>query len=381
MIYTPHGAIETPSFVPVATWGNLKGIEPWEFLRTGAQVLIANTYHLYLRPGIEVLSSFGGLHHFMGWHRPIMTDSGGFQAFSLGIKRKNPSSKIFPVASFGIKAPKTNRKELAEIREDGILFRSYIDGSSHHWTPENCMEYQLKIGSDILFTLDECTAYDHDYYYTKQSLERTIRWTKRCYQYFKEKEAMGKRLYGILQGGNFKDLRIKATEELLKLDLDGYAIGGYLGSSRDEMLEILGWIMPLLPQDKPRHLLGIGTIKDIIPIVKMGIDTFDCIAPSKLASTGTFYVDTENPIVLRIKKTCFKDDSDPLDINCNCHTCKNYSKAYIHHLFKINDPLGPKLLNIHNHSFFEEFLRKIRGKVPCERSSGLHTSQPKDNPC
>ncbi len=345
--------------MPVATWGNFKGAEARELSEIGCQVLISNILHLSIRPGIEVLTAMGGIHKFMGWSKPVMTDSGGFQAFSLGVRKESPSGKLFP-KDMPLRGGGEGSRNLIWIEERGIKFRSYVDGSYSFWTPEDSIRYQIESGSDILFALDECTAHNHDYSYTRESLGRTLRWTKRSLRYFRENGASGGLFFGIVQGGNFKDLRLKALEELLSLNLDGIGIGGYLGRDRDEMLEILSWVVPQIPKETPRHLLGIGTLKDIDPIVRLGIDTFDCIAPSKLAGTGTFYSSAEEGNMERIVRRRFQRDPSPLDPSCHCHTCMNFSRAYLHHLFRIRDPLGIRLLVIHNHAFFERLVSKYR---------------------
>ena len=329
-VNTPHGPIETPVFMPVGTAGTVKAMKPEEVRDMGAQIILGNTYHLYLRPGHEVVKAAGGLHKFMNWERAILTDSGGFQVFSLGAMRK--------------------------ISEEGVEFRSHIDGSKHMLSPEKSMEIQNALGSDIMMAFDECAPYPADRNYVKNSLERTTRWLKRCKEYHKNTEQQS--LFGIMQGGMYKDLRKQSAEEIVELDLPGYAIGGLsVGEPKEIMYEVMDDCVDYLPADKPRYLMGVGSPDCLFEGVERGIDMFDCVLPTRIARHGMAMTSQGR---VNIKNAKYERDFTPLDPNCDCYTCRNYSKAYLRHLFKSDEILSSMLMTTHNLHFLVNTMAGIR---------------------
>ncbi len=377
-IVTDHGVIETPNFVPVATLGSIKALDSVSVRNLGIQAIFSNTYHLHLQPTEEVIYYFGGLHKFMNYNGVIFTDSGGFQAFSLGqalIDRVGKIANIFPNESkinYNFKKSQRMLKDkLALMEEDGIVFKSHLDGKVFKLTPENSIDIQLKLGSDILLTLDECTSPLASYEYTKESTIRSFYWTRRSFEHFiRQKENFRdyrRFLYGIIQGGYYYDLRKWSLENVLSLDFDGYAIGGSLGRSKEDLYEILSWLN--FPRNKPRHLLGIGTINEIFIAIEHGIDTFDCIIPTRYARTGTVFTKYEdnykNNFTLDLTASVYKGKDIkkydlPIDENCSCYTCRNYSVAYLNHLFNANEISAMTLLTIHNLHFYNQLLKNIR---------------------
>lgn len=363
IIKTSHGVIHTPAFVPVATQAAIKGaIEPKDLKAIGIEVVFANTYHLHLRPGEKIIKKLGGLHKFMNFNGVIMTDSGGFQAFSLGWGLAHNIGKIANIFPRETEFKKNNNisektKKLATITEDGVKFRSHIDGAEIFLTPEKSIEIQQKLGADIMLAFDECTSPLHNKEYTTRALERTHKWAIRS---LNAKNNFQQALYGIAQGGAYKDLRQKSAKFISNLSFDGIAIGGSLGKSKSDMLKILSWTTPFLDEQKPRHLLGIGSIEDIENCVKLGIDTFDCVWQTRLARNGTLLVKKGRIIILNSR---FKNDKNPIEKNCGCPTCKNYSRAYLRHLFQAKEMLGARLATIHNLYFTNEFFKKIRQNI------------------
>ena len=336
-VNTPHGPIETPVFMPVGTAGTVKAMKPEEVRDMGAQIILGNTYHLYLRPGHEVVKAAGGLHKFMNWERAILTDSGGFQVFSLGAMRK--------------------------ISEEGVEFRSHIDGSKHMLSPEKSMEIQNALGSDIMMAFDECAPYPADRNYVKNSLERTTRWLKRCKEYHKNTEQQS--LFGIMQGGMYKDLRKQSAEEIVELDLPGYAIGGLsVGEPKEIMYEVLDDCVDYLPADKPRYLMGVGSPDCLFEGVERGIDMFDCVLPTRIARHGMAMTSQGR---VNIKNAKYERDFTPLDPNCDCYTCRNYSKAYLRHLFKSDEILSSMLMTTHNLHFLVNTMAGIRKAIEEDR--------------
>ena len=334
---TPHGSIETPVFMPVGTRATVKAMTPEELENLGAQVILSNTYHLYLRPGHELIEEAGGLHKFMNWHKPILTDSGGFQVFSLG--------------------------DLRKIKEEGVEFRSHIDGSKHFISPEKSIEIQNSLGSDIMMAFDECIPYPATYEYAKQSMERTTRWAKRCKEYHKDWDKQA--LFGIVQGGMYKDLREQSAKELVDLDFPGYAIGGLsVGEPRDLMCEILEFTTPFLPKDKPRYNMGVGTPDYLFESVIRGIDMADCVMPTRIARNGTVMTANGRLVVRNAK---YKKDFNKLDEECTCYTCRNYSRAYIRHLFNVDEILGARLATIHNLHFLINLMENIKTAIKEDR--------------
>lgn len=331
---TAHGRIKTPIFMPVGTVGSVKAIAPDDLEAIGAEIILGNTYHLYLRPGDELVARRGGLHKFSSWNRPILTDSGGFQVFSLSSLRK--------------------------IREDGVEFRSHIDGSRHLFTPENVVQIQRNLHSDIMMVLDECVPYGADYAYTARSLELTTRWAERARLSY-PKGAADNLLFGITQGGFFKDLRRRSIAQLSQIDFDGFAIGGLsVGESKAEMLEFLYDVAPQLPAGKARYLMGVGTPLDIVNGINAGIDMFDCVLPTRNARNGTLYTSLGK---INIKRREFAEDDGPLDPLCTCYTCRNFSRAYLRHLFVSKELLAFRLNSLHNLTYFLDLVRNARAAI------------------
>lgn len=338
IIQTDHGQIETPIFMPVGTAGAVKAVHIPELTEdTHAQIILGNTYHLYLRPGLEIIEKAGGLHKFNGWEKPILTDSGGYQVYSLSNTRK--------------------------LNDEGVIFQSHIDGSRHQFTPENVMDIQRTIGADIIMAFDECTPYPATKEYAKKSMERTTRWAKRCKEAHKNVENQS--LFGIIQGGMYKDLRMESLNNLVELDFPGYAIGGLsVGEPAEEMYEILEYIAPKMPENKPRYLMGVGSPDYLFEAVINGVDMADCVLPTRMARNGTFMT-SEGRIA--IKNAQYKKDFSPLDHECSCYTCQNYSRAYLRHLFKEKEILGLRLATIHNLFFLINLMKRIRIAIKEER--------------
>lgn len=361
-IVTSHGVIQTPAFVPVGTQGSVKSLTPEEITTSGTQLFFVNTYHMYLRPGIEVIEKLGGLHKFMGWDGPIITDSGGFQVFSLG------------------------RRDLVKITDNGVEFRSHWDGSKHLFTPESAMEWQWRMGSDIHIAFDDCTSYPVTHAVAKKSMERTHRWATRSLEEHRKLSLRGaslqatrqsleiaspyersrndskpyQALYGSVQGSVFEDLRKESAKFIASMDFDGIAIGGVaVGESKKEMIHVLDWVTPLLPEDKPRHLLGVGEIDDIFALVERGIDTFDCVIPTRLARTGKLLGNKE----IDITKKIFAEDVRSIEKGCRCYTCVHFSRGYIHHLFHVKELLAYRLATIHNLWFVHRLVKDIREAI------------------
>ena len=339
VIHTEHGDIPTPIFMPVGTLGTVKTMTVEDLKEMDAKIILGNTYHLYLKPGMDIMKKAGGLHKFMNWDGPILTDSGGFQVFSLSDMRK--------------------------INENGVEFRSHIDGSKHFFTPEKSIEIQNDIHSDIMMSFDECVDARADYDYVKQSMERTIRWAKRGLDYHKEHSHKDQSLFGIVQGGLFKDLREKSVIETTAMDFDGFSIGGLsVGETKEEMIDILNFTTPLLPENKPRYNMGVGTPDYLFESYQAGIDMADCVLPTRMARHGTALT-SEGRLV--VKNASFKDDFTPLDHECDCYTCKNYSRAYLRHLVNVNEILGARLLSYHNLYFLLKLCENIRQAIMEDR--------------
>ena len=334
VIHTPHGDIQTPVFMPVGTQATVKSLTPDELKDiVDAKIILSNTYHLYLRPGNKLVKEAGGLHKFMNWDRAILTDSGGFQVFSLG--------------------------DLRTISEEGVEFKSHLDGSKHFFSPESVMEIENDLGADIIMAFDECVEYPATYEYTKQSMERTTRWAKRCKEAHKNTDKQG--LFGIIQGGFYKDLRDKSLEDLVALDFPGYAIGGIsVGEPKKEFLDILNHTAPKMPKDKPRYLMGVGTPDYLIEAALAGIDMCDCVLPTRIARNGTAM--TWNGKVV-VRNATYERDFTPLDPECDCYTCKNYTRAYLRHLVKTKEILGDRLLSLHNLYFLSKLMDRVRKEI------------------
>ncbi len=373
---TPHGVIETPAFVAVGTQAVVKTLTPQETKEVGTQVIFANTYHLYLRPGEGLIAEAGGVHRFMGWDAPVMTDSGGFQVFSLGAGLEHGVGKIaniFPGEAGGVlsgrRVPSNKSgKPLMTVTEDEVRFKSHIDGSAHVFTPEKSIAVQRALGADMILAFDECTSPLHDEAYTAKSAARTHRWAERSLRHFQEhgpEHGYEQALYGIVQGGAFEAVRKESARVVAGMDFGGLAIGGNLGRTKDEMRSVLAWTTPLLPPHKPRHLLGIGEVADIFDGVERGCDTFDCVAPTRNARNGGILMrfDEGRPAPkfrLNIRNARFARDPRPLEEGCDCYACRNFSRGYLRHLFKAEEPLGQRLATIHNLRFMARLLEEIR---------------------
>jgi len=413
---TSHGVVNTPVFLPVGTQATVKAVDGRDLDELGAEMILANTYHLYLRPGSERIQKLGGLHKFMDWKRPILTDSGGFQVFSLGFGIEHEVGKIVNLYGDNLVVgnildadSKTviNRTKLCKIEEDGPTFQSHIDGIAHFFPPEKSVDVQIELGADFIVALDECTSPLHDYDYTKTSMERSHRWEKRSLDELIKFQVHGSRftvhgrtgklnesvnsepdstvnqqMFGVVQGGPFEDLRIESAKFVSENDFFGMGIGGAL-VSKEKMHEILDWIFPHLHPEKPRHLLGIGTVDDIFEGVSRGMDIFDCVYPTRIARAGlvlyklkkddkkiaeiynhrNFYYD--------ISKTIFVEDGAPIDEDCTCYTCQHYSRAYVHHMFRSHELLSYRLATIHNIHFMLRLLEEIRQAIIEKRFAKL----------
>lgn len=336
-LHTPHGVIDTPIFMPVGTQATVKAMTPEELKEIEAQIILSNTYHLYIRPGHDIVQKAGGLHKFMNWDRPILTDSGGYQVFSLGPLRK--------------------------IKEEGVEFRSHLDGSKHFISPEKAIEIENALGADIIMAFDECAPYPADREYVKNSLERTTRWAKRCKDAHTNTENQA--LFGIIQGGMYKDLREQSAREITALDLPGYAIGGLsVGEPKPLMYEVLDYTVPLMPADKPRYLMGVGSPDDLVEGVLRGIDMFDCVLPTRIARNGTAFTSGGKVV---IRNAIYQEDFTPLDPECDCYTCRNYTKAYLRHLVKCNEILASRLLTYHNLYFLINLMKNVRQAIMDDR--------------
>jgi queuine tRNA-ribosyltransferase/7-cyano-7-deazaguanine tRNA-ribosyltransferase len=355
---TSHGVVETPAFVPVATHATVKTLTSEEVLQTKSQLLICNTYHLNIRPGDDIVKKFGQLHKFMNWNRPLMTDSGGFQVFSLGFGRDLGTGKILKKNSKDkfYEIQKGQQPKLLKITEDGVLFNSYLDGKKIYLGPRESMKIQENLGADIIFNFDECTSPVAGYEYTKKSLEKTHRWAKICLESKKTKQA----LFGIVQGGKYKILRQESARFMVSQPFDGFGIGGEFGDDKSKMTKMLDWVIKELPEEKPRHLLGIGHIDDIVKIIKSGVDTFDCIAPTHYARRGYAFGSFGK---MDIGRSIFLKDKNPLDKHCDCQVCQNYTRGYISHLFHAGELTALRLIAFHNLYYFNTFVEKIREQI------------------
>ena len=334
-IQTRRGAIDTPIFMPVGTLATVKALSPEELKACGSQIILANTYHLYLRPGTEVIDQFGGVHGFMHWDRPILTDSGGFQVFSLA--------------------------KLSRLTEKGYAFQSHLDGSTHLLTPEKTVEIQLSLNSDILMCLDQCIAYPAEHRQAEEALSLTTRWAIRCQNAWKNSQRPDNTLFGIVQGGMFPDLRRRSAGELTALDLPGYAVGGLsVGEPKALMMEIAASVLPILPQAKPRYIMGVGTPADIVEMTAMGADMFDCVMPTRNARNGQLFTKTGT---VNISNSRYRTRTGPIDPDCDCYTCRNYSLAYLRHLYKSRELLSYRLNTIHNVRFYLALAARIRSAI------------------
>lgn len=336
-IQTTHGVIETPVFMPVGTQATVKTVAPHELEQLGVEIILSNTYHLYLRPGNDIVDEAGGLHKFMGWGHPILTDSGGFQVFSLG--------------------------PLRTISEEGVQFRSHLDGSKHFISPEKSMEIQMDLGADIIMAFDECAPYPAERDYVQKSKDLTTRWAKRCHE--AHTRTADQALFGIVQGGMYKDLRRQSALELMELDFPGYGIGGLsVGEPKDIMYEVLDDLIPIMPKDKPRYLMGVGSPDCLVEGVLRGVDMFDCVWPTRLARHGMVLTRQGN---MAIRNLPFARDFTPIEEDCSCYACQNFSRGYIRHLLKANEVLGIRLTTLHNIAFLTRLMKEIREAISDDR--------------
>ncbi|MBU2497283.1 MAG: tRNA guanosine(34) transglycosylase Tgt [Proteobacteria bacterium] len=331
-IDTPHGGFETPVFMPVGTQGSVKALSPEDLEEVGVRIILANTYHLYLRPGHGIIQKLGGLHRFMNWKRPILTDSGGFQVYSLS--------------------------KLRTISEEGVTFQSHLDGSRHFIGPREAMDIQKALGSDIMMAFDECAPYPADRQYVSNAVRLTTRWAERCRQY---KATDSQALFGIVQGGVYPDLRESSAQELVPMDFDGYAIGGLsVGEDKETRERVIAETVKFLPEEKPVYLMGVGKPEDILEAVILGVDMFDCVIPTRNARNGTFFTSTGKVV---IKNAQYLDDPRPVDENCACYTCSHFSRAYLRHLFMAKELLVYRLNSIHNVKYYARLMSEIRGAI------------------
>ncbi|KKR48334.1 MAG: hypothetical protein UT86_C0007G0013 [Candidatus Magasanikbacteria bacterium GW2011_GWC2_40_17] len=379
VIHTDHGDVETPDFMAVGTQASVKTLDPRDLNEAGAQIILGNAYHLHLRPGENLIKKMGGLARFMNWDKPTLTDSGGFQVFSLD-------------KEFEVRGAKDNQnlkgKSLVKISEDGVAFRSYIDGSWHIFTPESAIEIQHKLGADIIMAFDQCTKDDAPKQESLEAMERTHRWAKQCLEYHQKQKPLHnykQRLFGIIQGGQFKDLRIKSAKFITSLPFDGIAIGGEsIGYNMKATEKIMGWLNPLLPEDKPRYTMGVGFApSDLFAVVEMGIDMFDCVAPTRLARNGALYISPKtgggkkNKYRININNAEFTEDAEPIDPWCDCKVCRGFdgknffSRSYLHHLFKTDEIEGLRLASIHNVRFMLKVMEKIRTAIADDKFEKL----------
>jgi queuine tRNA-ribosyltransferase len=384
MIKTPNGEIHTPAFIAVGTQAAVKALSPEEVKAAGIEAVLVNTYHLYLKPGHEVVEKAGGIHRFMNWSGPIMTDSGGFQVFSLGAAYDKKIGKIIQPGHPMSKSKRTSDVQsdekfqdtavsLVKIDEEGVDFKSVADGSSHRFTPEKSIEIQRAIGADIIFAFDECPAPEAPPAYQRAALERTLRWGKRCLDFHLETKfpsGKGQALFGIVQGGRIEELRRFSARETAKLDpvrpnglgrsggFDGFGIGGSF--NKEDIGRAVRWVNEELPEEKPRHLLGIGEPADIIEAIENGCDTFDCVAPTRMARNGALWTKTGRINILNAK---YKNDFSPIDEGCDCYTCQNYTKAYVCHLFRAKEMFAAALASIHNLSFIARLIKETRQAI------------------
>lgn len=338
VLHTGHGVINTPVFMPVGTYGAVKSLSPIELKETGSQIILGNAYHLYIRPGLETIKEMGGLHNFIGWDRPILTDSGGFQVFSLA--------------------------KIREIDDDGVTFRDHVDGTKHRFTPSIVMNIERTIGADIIMAFDECAPYPSSLDYVSKAERRTAKWaalSKESFESSKPFYGDEQFLFGIVQGGTYKDLREKSAKEIVSLGFDGYAVGGLaVGEPEDIMYEICEFNTSLLPNDKPRYIMGVGRPKDLIECVARGIDMFDCVIPTRNGRKGTVYTKSGK---LNLNNSKYKTDKDPIEEGCACSSCKSYSKGYLRHLFKMKETLAGRAATLHNLHYFNALMSDMRKAI------------------
>lgn len=376
LLRTAHGVVRTPAFVAVGTQATVKSVDPERVRDTGTQALFANTYHLYLRPGAERVAAHGGVHRFMAWDGPVMTDSGGFQVFSLGASIDHGVGKVsslFPgmEARPPEAAPRLSAAggSLVRVGEDDVVFRSHVDGSLHVFTPETSVRVQRQLGADVMLAFDECTSPLHDEAYTRASNDRTHRWAERCLAAFEAEPARHgypQMLYGVVQGGAFERLRRESARTIAGMPFHGIAVGGNLGRTHADMHQVLAWTVAELPASRPRHLLGIGDVPSVLAAVARGLDTFDCVAPTRNARNGGALAlrdDDGRPLAnfrRNLRNARYADDARPIEEDCACPTCARFSRAYLRHLLQADEPLGPQLVTVHNLAFMARLFAEVR---------------------
>ena len=367
-LITPHGVIETPNFNPVGTQATVKALSPKDLKEIGVQIVLANTYHLMLRPGADLIEKLGGLHKFMGWDRPIMTDSGGFQVFSLGVALEHGGVKVLgKQQDFEVK-PRLNK-----ITEEGVTFQSHIDGSKHILTPEKSIQIQRQLGADLIVVFDDHESSKHTHGEMLKSIELTERWALRSLKEYNKRKGVnlnhpeGGRIYGVVHGGTHKDLRVRSAK-FTDRNFDAIAIGGIYGS-RQKLCQILDWVRPQISEDKPKHLLGIGEVEDLFNGIERGIDFFDCVAPTRRARNGSLYVYPNK--ILNLRQSRFIADKKPIDPKCGCYTCKNFSRAYLRHLYMAGEILFHQLTTYHNIYFITNLVKTIRESIKENRFNKL----------
>lgn len=368
VLHTPHGDIETPAFVAVGTKATVKALTPEHIEEIGAQVVLGNTYHLYLEPGEKIVKKAGGIGKFMGWNGPTMTDSGGFQVFSLGAGFGKRTSKVVsrrPMSMGGKHRVTTQAETFVKIDDEGVSFRSYKDGSKHRFTPERSIEIQNALGADIIFAFDECTSPHADKAYQQRAMERTHRWAERSLNFYRHRVSIKNKsgeyrqaLFGIVQGGRYEDLRKKSANIIGAMNFDGFGIGGSF--DKEDMGNAVRWVNKILPEEKPRHLLGIGGVTDLFSAVENGCDTFDCVAPTREARTGSLYTKRGR---INITNAHFRSDFSPIEKDCGCYTCAHFTRAYLSHLFRSQELLAYTLASIHNLYFFISLVARMRAAI------------------
>ncbi|MGC9019126.1 MAG: tRNA guanosine(34) transglycosylase Tgt [Candidatus Bipolaricaulaceae bacterium] len=370
-LVTAHGVVETPAFVAVATRGSVRAVGMEDLESLGVQILIANTYHLVIRPGPETVAALGGLHGFTSWRGPWMTDSGGFQVFSLGAAKIHGVGKIASIFPGEARPRESPGISLVKLTEDGAWIRSILDGRKIFFSPEEVIRIERLLGADVILPLDECTSPFHDEEYTRKAMERTHRWAERALSAFSRTQGLGpnpqQELWGIVQGGAYEGLRRASARTIAGLGFPGFAIGGSLGKSKEDMYRVIEWTVAELPPEKPRHLLGIGTIEDIVEAVKRGVDLFDCAAPTRLARNGTLLTFSEPNFKLNLDNARFRKDERPLDESCDCPTCRRYSRAFLHHLLRRGELAYFRLATLHNLRFMVRFMAWIRAEIAAGR--------------
>jgi queuine tRNA-ribosyltransferase len=372
LLRTPHGTVQTPVFMPVGTRATVKSLTPDELQAHGAEIILANTYHLYLQPGHELIARRGGLHRFESWPGPILTDSGGFQVFSLvyggiadEVKGRRPQHP-------------SRVADMVKVTEDAVIFKSYLDGSRHVFTPERSIQVQHGLGADVILCFDELPPFRAGYDYTATSMERTHRWAARCLAAHHERDAAslpnsGQLLFGIVHGGVFPDLRRASAEQIGGMGFDGLCVGGSLGGDKTQMYEVVAMTTPYLPDGLARHLLGVGDVDDLLEGVARGIDMFDCVSPTRLGRHGAAIIgDRERRWRLNVQAAALREDDGPLDPSCDCYTCRNFSRAYIHHLYRAKELLGIRLVSLHNVAFLLNLMTQVRAALAAGRFAALY---------